>query len=91
MRRKAVSAWTAAARTAPLVLALTACSSSGSGHAGSSGSPSATSTRLTSAQPAAGGQRWSACIRKHGVPRYASADQARKHYLAGMPEGIPIS
>lgn len=59
-----------AAAAATLALGLAGCGGSGSGHAGSSGSPGATGTAMTSAQLAAAGQRYSACMRTHGIPDF---------------------
>jgi hypothetical protein len=59
-----------AAAAATLTLGPAGCGGSGGGHAGSSGSPSAAGTAATSAQLAAAGQRYSACMRSHGIPDF---------------------
>lgn len=59
-----------AAAAATLTLGPTGCGGSGSGHTGSSGSHGAAGTAATSAQLAAAGQRYSACMRSHGIPDF---------------------
>jgi hypothetical protein len=59
-----------AAAAATLTLGPAGCGGSGSGHTGSPGSHSATSTAATSAQLSAAAQRYSACMRSHGIPDF---------------------
>lgn len=59
-----------AAAAATLTLGLAGCGGPGSGHANAPGSPGATRTHLTSAELAATGRRYSACMRSHGIPDF---------------------
>jgi uncharacterized protein YceK len=59
-----------AAAAATLTLGPAGCGGSGSGHTGSPGSHSATSTAATSAQLSSAAQRYSACMRSHGIPDF---------------------
>lgn len=56
-----------AAAAAALTLGPAGCGGSGSGHAGSSGSPGATGAAMSSVQLAAAAQRYSSCMRQHGI------------------------